>query len=199
MQVRFDEPATGQIQLQVSAALKGLLNRLLSPPTIIIVGESITSPDRAIHFTYTYTPAPLTLSAPSTSTPGVTRYYVITNAPQSGQTGPVFVLSLYSNPDGLSLDDWFSKYIDYDNLLLNAGSFTEETTSSGLDALVLTGAIPPEYSDATGPVADAYIRSADGTRVLIVSESQDDTLALWQYSPTQIREVIQVVVSTLQF
>lgn len=55
IQVAFNEPAAGQIHLEVSAAFRGLLKRVASKPTIVNVWNLLTNTTTA-HFSINYPP-----------------------------------------------------------------------------------------------------------------------------------------------
>jgi hypothetical protein len=169
-------------------------------PTTVTIGSLLTTPDGILSVVAPPLPAPLTMGGQvETVAEGETRYTVDMNGPGSGQSGAVFILTVLANPSHLSLQDWFNQNIDPDNLLAQSQTFTSITTSSRLNALVLTGGVPPAFIMNNGPVSDAYVESAAGDRILIFATSQDSELSQWNYTPEQIHNLLLTTIDTVHF
>lgn len=106
LQVLFNEAAPGQIQLQVSAAFRGLLRRVVAnvPPIQISQPQSFKSADIGITMNYpagwltqqsTYSATFSNVQDPSTT--GDSAFFEVHYIPQS-------------NPGGLSINQWFAQF-----------------------------------------------------------------------------------------
>jgi hypothetical protein len=133
LQVNFNEPTAGQIQLQVSAAFKGLLKRALTGPVIVPVWNAFSPAAGAVAFTVAY-PSGWTSStssdnpnedyfAPSSSPPSLDQEYVAD-----------IVVDAFSNASGIDLPTYYSTLSDI-NWYLNSESHLAFTTAVGFPAV----------------------------------------------------------------
>jgi hypothetical protein len=196
LQQSFNEPATGQIQFQVSAAFKGALQRVLSNVLTVSVGNPVT--DASSGLTFTLPPlgvAPLVTNlGPTTGAD----FVIITVAvdPSDNLAHPLLRIVALPNPSQQSLQTWFESNIDdASGTLLASGAFQDQELSNGL-ALVLVGAIPATYQG--GPVAQAYtLLPGFQNRVYAIAQSQDGTLTDFGYSASSVPAIITSILGSL--
>ncbi len=162
LNVNFNEPTAGQVQLQVSAAFRGFLKRSLSPPAIISVELLYSDPANGLSFVYPSSvyvsaiPAKQVYSLFATSVPNV----------------PVLSFSLTKQPS-VDPDLWFNTQIDSDHALSSSGSIERVTTDGGSVAYLVLSSPSPDYIDTHGPLPYAFVLSPDGTKVLTITGSSE--------------------------
>jgi hypothetical protein len=198
LQHNFDEPAAGQIQLQVSAAFQGSLQRVLSNVvTVTVNAENVfTDPSSGLTFIL----PPLGSSSPTVNNLGPStgnQFTILVGAvdPIDHLTHPLFSIIALSNSSQVSLQQWFETNIDdASGTLLESGAFQEEELAAG-PALVLTGSIPSTYLG--GPVADAYMLSSSTGRIYVITQSQDGTLVDFGYSAASVPVMLASILGSL--
>lgn len=109
-----------------------------------------------------------------------------------------FGISLFKNPNHLSLPVWFQTYIDPKAQLTLGGAFTNAVLANGNDALILSGQIPAIYLDEFGPVASIYVASETGNTIYSMVPSQVNEFDLLGLSPVQINQMLRQVATGLQ-
>jgi hypothetical protein len=103
LNVNFDEAATGQVQLQISAAFKGQLKRTISPVSFIEVGNGFQDTSLSLSITL---PQGWTPTAVSSDSLGSAIGFVPPTAPHPEYGGDVTIFK-WNNPQNLSLTDFF--------------------------------------------------------------------------------------------
>jgi hypothetical protein len=196
IQVTFNEPATGQILLQVSAMFTGLQQKVYSNVLIVKVWNGFSN-----------TQLQFTLDIPPLGQPT----QAVVSHPQHDITSIDFELwdpaqqaffsqfgvNLYSNPTHESLQDWFAQNVDVNGVLTANGTFQEQQLGNGLTALVLSGPIPEQYTG--GPVEEAYVLSPSSYRVLSIAQSQDETLFNQGYSQDALSRLLLQILGSASF
>ncbi len=193
LQVTVNESVPGTIQLQVSAAFKGLLKRVLSPVFTIQVWNSYSLPSAPVSFDFPYlsnTPKPTVSSISGGS--------VALDIPTKGGVQlPVFIMTLAAGDGTSSLPLWFAQNIDTSNVLSSSGVYTLTTLQDGREVLLLTGGVPVEWDG--GPLSQAYVMSSDRTSVLIIQLSQDDPLSDYGVTSQQAADIVNAMTQTVTF
>jgi hypothetical protein len=110
-------------------------------------------------------------------------------------------LHVVPNPEKLSLNQWFSKNVDINDILKTAGSFLlEPLTGQGEMYRLRNLPIPPAYGDLSGPVADAYIMPLSKAYEITFGQSQDNELSnKYGYNNDGISNLEDAILSTLKF
>jgi len=103
LQVSLNEPATGQIQLQVSAAFRGLLKRVTSTGLVIDVWNSFLGST----FQFLYPPGLSTQPASSTR-PSATSSTSLTD-PNLQST---VLITTYANSSNMDLGSWYAQVLE---------------------------------------------------------------------------------------
>lgn len=107
---------------------------------------------------------------------------------ETGTGAPVseFALTVYSNPLGLPLTQWFEQNVDVKDILEANNVFQQQTLANGSEALVLMGLIPQAYFDAGGgpPIESAYTELQSG-QVVSIRQAPANDLASHGYSTSQ--------------
>lgn len=193
-QVAFNEPTVGQVQLQASAAFKGVLKRVLSPIYTISVWQKYSgSGSSPVTFAYPAFPGiPFSIDFNSDGT-------VVFNVQTKDReyTLPAFTISTGGSGTVVPLSDWFSLNVDSSGLLINAGVYSDRTFADGTRILLQTGDPPVDWTG--GPVAQAYVMSADHAHLAIVQVSQDNPLRDYGMTSAQIADTIEEIIQTIRF
>lgn len=108
-----------------------------------------------------------------------------------------FGILLISNPNHLTLADWFHQNIDSTGVLISNGSFTSSIVN-GMDVLLLSGAIPSADLDESGPVADVYALSASQNTIVVLTQSQTGELDSLGLTADQKKEMFRQILTNLQ-
>lgn len=190
LRLPFNEIQAGQIQLQVSAAFRGLLKRVTSTPFKITVWNSFVDQTQQIQFNFPSLPSSVSIATSPESIDAL-----IERA--DGSYSPIFSITIIANPSRLPLQTWFSQARDPDHILESASTMSFTTLSSGSQALLLSSAIPTDY--VGGPLPSAYVMSKDGARIASVMEAQENALYSYGYTAEQIAEILQIVAQTMDF
>jgi hypothetical protein len=85
---------------------------------------------------------------------------------------PQYSISYQPNTKQQSLLDWFSENVDLSNTIIPAGNFDLSILSNGIGILLLTGEIPPEHFEVSGPIPDLYAISPSGDYVVAIQTMQ---------------------------
>jgi hypothetical protein len=187
LQVPFNEPIAGQIQLQVSAAFQGILKRSTSAISTLPVWESYVETGSPVSFAY---PSILGVQSQVILNNGRVSLSIPTG---SGTNESAVSISLIS-AGGISLSDWFAQNVDPSGELLGS-TYTLANLPDGGSVLLLTGGVPTDWNN--GPLAQAYAMSADGATVAIVQISQDDPLQSAGLSADQISAIVNGMASSI--
>jgi hypothetical protein len=188
----FNEPAAGQIQLQVSAAFKGALQRALSNVVVVSAGNTFTDTTSKVSFTLPQFSVP-TQATSTVPTTGLSHIDIQAFNQAAQIFLPVIGMVVYSNPTRLSLSLWFSDNVDVNNILVNAGVFQPEVIN-GSDVLLLVGSVPSQYPD--GPVDIAYMMSPTGDRVVGITQGQEAQTSDYGYDATNL---VTALLNTFRF
>lgn len=135
-----------------------------------------------------------------TSTPGRTFVdFALQNA--SGVSVGEFVLTVFSNPGGLTLQQWFEQNIDANNVLLSNNAYEQQTLSNGVNALVYVGPIPDAYfAAAAGPPLDSVYAFSSSGQVISIRQAPANDLANYGYtSPQSLMQLKLQVLGTAHF
>lgn len=187
--------ASGQAQFEVSAAFRGMLKRVLSPLVTVTTWNQIVDPTTGLQFQVPSLGAPSQLLVTTSTNGSVILDFQLAD----GSKGyfSEFEIGVYNNPGHLSLNSWFEQNVDIDGLLASNGTFQNEQLSDGSSALVLTGSIPSQYSDLSGPVEQAYKLSGNGTQVISIVQSDENSLFDQGYSQAAITSLLIQVFGTV--
>jgi len=180
----FNETSAGQIQLQVSAAFRGLLKRILSQAILLPVFGTFTDPTTNI--TITFPPVgPQVQIVPQPLTNGAISALNL-DLFDSSQQAMISVagIAVYDNPGGLTLTQWFENNVDVNGILEANNVFQGETLRNGISAFVLSGPVPSSYLDLSGPVAQIYAISPSGRYVISMAQAQEAQLTDYGYDGT---------------
>jgi hypothetical protein len=193
LQQGFNETTTGQLQLEASAAFRGILKRIISPILQIPVWGYFT--DSSDGFTMSYPPVAGVPLSVATESNGTIDLDVSEGSGTDAYTGPALTIGVLSGDGTSTLLNWFSQNVDPMNVL--AGAYTHTTLPNGTEILLLTGGVPNEWEG--GEVSDAYAMSPDKQKVVIVNLSQDDPLVDYGLTTDQIETFLGSVVNTFTF
>ena len=196
LQVHFNETAPGEISIEVSGAFPGQLRRVVSSITSLDVFSKYS--DSASNVTFLYPAIPANVSVAASSSTSSSHIDVFVQKPDTTYS-LAFTVTLVPNPSKLSLQQWFSTFIDPQHILDDSTTMTMETIANGSQALILTSAVPSDYADQFGPLATAYVISKDGSRIATVMESQSDPLDLYGYTADQISDLLLSLTDNLDF
>jgi len=195
----FTESTTGQVQLQVSAAFTGTLQRVLSNIVTVNVWNQFSDTNTNLSFLF----PPMNSSETINSTPGTATTAASLDIaafdPVINSFVPVLGLTLDTNPDGLTLQQWFEQTVDINGLLLASGAVQQQQLSNGLNAIFITGQIPDQYLMLGGPVSGAYVMSTSGDGVLIIDQPEDANLADLGTSTQDIWALLPKILGTMTF
>jgi hypothetical protein len=111
------------------------------------------------------------------------------------------VLTVFSNPGNLTLQQWFEQNIDASNTLLSNNAYQQQTLSNGVNALVFVGPIPDAYFAAGGgpPLDSAYALASSG-QVISIRQAPANDLANYGYtSPQSLTQLKLQVLGTAHF
>ena len=178
LQVRFNEPTAGLLQLQVSAAFGGLLKRVTSALTTIQIWSSFVDASSNTRLLLPPLGTPTTVVTDSVA-PARTLLSV------QRQTETVLGITIYRVSPGTTLQAWFTTNVDVNNILLNTTTFRYITLSDGLPALVLSSPVPSSYLMVGGPVDFIYIMSPGGDRVVSITPGQESQPADFGFDNAQ--------------
>jgi hypothetical protein len=103
-----------------------------------------------------------------------TIYYVKFPTQSSPTPATQYLITILPNSQYQSIHDWFVGNVDPGQLLVKGGSFEFRQFTNGIEALVLTGSIPPGYDG--GPVSEVFAMSASKKSVVTIATSNDDTM-----------------------
>ena len=195
----FNETTTGQIQLAVSAAFRGLLRRVLSSSVTISVWNHFTDANTGLSFSFPPMNTSETIySAPGTATSAAT-LDVAAFDPVIGNFVPLLGITVDTNPTGLTLQQWFEHKIDINELLLTSGAAQQQELSNGLSAILISGQIPDQYLMLGAPVGGAYVMSPSGENVLIIEQPEDASLADFGTATQDLWTLLPTVLNSLSF
>ena len=131
---------------------------------------------------------------------GISSLEIQIQDPTSSEYVPVFKLVIHSNPDRLSLSDWFRQQIDINNILTDQHIFSLSQSANGNQVLVLTNALPDAYGQAGGgPVNDLYMISPAHDYVLTIVPAQDNVLYSLGFTSTGLSSLLAQILGTVQF
>ena len=125
--------------------------------------------------------------------------FAIQNA--SGVSVGEFALTVFSNPGGLTLQQWFEQNIDANNILLSNNAYQQQTLSNGVNALASVGPVPDAYFAAGGgpPLDSAYAVASSG-QVISIRQAPANDLANFGYtSPQSLMQLKLQVLGTAHF
>jgi len=135
-----------------------------------------------------------------TSTPG--RSFIdVASQSTSGTSVGNFVLTVFSNPGSLTLQQWFEQNIDASNTLLSNNAYQQQTLSNGVSALVFIGPIPNAFfaAGAGPPLDSAYALTSTG-QVISIRQAPANDLASYGYtSPQSLMQLKLQVLGTAHF
>ncbi len=192
----FNEAAAGQIQLQVSAAFQGSLQRVLSNVVAVNDGNTVSDASSGLSFVLPDLGTP-----PSVNDVGSTSYalFVINVGavdPTDHLAHSLLRIFALPNPSKQDLQQWFEGNVDdASGVLLSSGAFQTQQFPHG-SALVGVGPIPASYQGA--PVAQAYMLAPSGDRVYAITQSQDGQLTDFGYSPSSVTEILASILGSVQ-
>jgi hypothetical protein len=102
-----------------------------------------------------------------------------------------------ADPTGANtLLDWFTQHVDPSNQL-TPSAYTLTELPDGTSLLLLTGAIPADWS--AGPLSQAFVMSPDNKTLLIINMSNDDPLAYYGISSHEAASLINIVATSISF
>lgn len=196
LRVPFNEPAPGQIQLQVSAAFRGLLRRVLSSYIGINVWSLVT--DASSGLTFALPPLGSSASVIDRGPTSNTLFAIQVGAidPSDNLFHSLFQIFALPNPSHDDLRTWFEENVDDSNgTLLASNAFQNQQLPNGA-AFVNVGPIPATYQG--GPVAQAYALSVSGDRIYAVIQSQDGQLTDFGYSASSVPGLLTAVLGSIE-
>jgi len=188
LQVAFDEPMAGQIQLQTSVAFSGILKRILSLPSSVSIWQGYSNPQIGVSFLY-----PNAFSVTSDSINN------IVNLKADAQPA-VSVLTLAASSQApIDPDTWFRTQVDQDGLLLSSGSVHRQINSDGSVLYIFLSSPGPAYIDSHGPLPFAIVVSNDGSRVTeVLGSSEGDALNSLGFSEVQAEALRLSVIESIR-
>ncbi len=195
----FNESTTGQIQLQVSAAFQGSLQRVLSNVCVVNVWLHFVDQTNGISLLVPQFAATVTVSstAATSGSGGSLQINVLDPLDAHYVISPITFI-IQSNPQHLSLQDWFEQNIDYQGLLLANGNIQSQTLSNGYLLFTLSGSFPEGYvNHVGGPIPIYYAMSNDGSRIITIVTPEDPAFADIGISPSGLNGMIPSVLSTV--
>jgi hypothetical protein len=175
-QVNFTETTTGQIQLQISAAFRGVLRRVTTTFFMIDIWNQVTIPSNGFSFCYPTFGKEGRLTSYNTGEGAlvVDVTFAAANNPPSSQ----YRLSFIPNPETLALTAWFAQKVDLSGSIMSAGIYSIMRLANGMEVLSVTGEIPKEHWDVNGPISDFYAISPSGLTVVVLATGQANQLDL---------------------
>jgi hypothetical protein len=115
----------------------------------------------------------------------------------SGSTTSVsgFDITIYANPNNFSLQAWFERNIDVNDILISSGAYQQQQLSDGSTALVMVGEIPEAYITAGGspPYSDAY-RIANNGQIVSITQSSEPELYSYGYVTASVVQQLELAV-----
>jgi hypothetical protein len=197
IQVPIANSSPGTIELQVSAAFRGLLRRVLSNVISVNAWEAIS--DHNTHISLLFPPMSTQISVTSTAAttggPATLDVEAFDNVEQDFI--PVLGFAINQNSGDLNLRDWFERYIDIGGVLLSSGAAQQETLGDGATMIIVLGPIPPQYPDSAGPLADAYLMLPSSNEVVVVAQPQDSALADLSVSPQSLFSQLPAILGSV--
>lgn len=135
-----------------------------------------------------------------TSTPGRT-FVVFALQNASGTDVGEFALTIFSNPSGQNLQQWFEQNIDSNDILLNGGAYEQETLLNSNHAIVSVGPIPATYFNVgSGPPLDSAYALASTGQVISIRQAPANDLANYGYtSPQSLLQLKLRILGTAHF
>lgn len=95
-------------------------------------------------------------------------------------------------------DSWLIDNIDPNGVLLSSGALTRRIFDSGIEALMLTGIVPPEYGELNGPISTVFASNPDRSRLVIANVSQDSNFVL-PNGDEDTAVILEAVLNSLEF
>jgi len=153
LQVPFNEPSAGQIQIQVSAAFQGQLKRIQSQSVSVLIYNQFTSTSTTTPFTLSYPPLWVISASPYPN-----QEYLFPSSSQPNQDNEYaadIIVDAIPNPGHLDLSSYYSNKADV-NYYSNSDTAITFVTRSGFPAVKfinVSGMIPTEITSVnTGSV-----------------------------------------------
>ncbi len=194
-QFTFNQQAPGQIQLEASAAFRGLLRRVLSNTVMVGVWNAVS--DGVSGLTFDLPPLgfpPLVASVSSTSG---TLFVIHVSGVEASDNlpHPLLRLIVISNPLRQDLRTWFESNVDdASGTLLASGAFQFEQLANG-PALIFVGPTPTSYQG--GPFGQGYVLSEATGLIYELLESQDGQLTDFGYSASSVSAMMPSILGSI--
>jgi hypothetical protein len=172
----------GTIQLRSGSNPKITFAKPL-PVTLNVIWTQFQDPNTGIAFSYPDfgQPSQVEQKRLSPDEGGGTLFEVKLPAQSGGTPATQFGITFHPNTLGLSLLDWFRRNIDLSGLLLTSGTFSQVNLPNGMQALIVTGAVPQQHLELNGPVALVYAMSNSGANIIVMNTSQENDLNFYGY------------------
>ena len=180
----FNQSAAGSLQIQVSAAFRGTLKRVLSNVMTLSVWNVYSNPPTNITLAYPqFGSGTQVVTSPPPA--GQTLYFDIEGwSTSQQQLVPVVGVSVYPNSTGTTLWQWFENNVDVNGILQASGTYQYQQLSNGITALTLAAPLPIQYFNAGGgPTEEVYALSPLGDYVITLTQSQVAQLSDYGYEP----------------